>query len=438
MASSVCIGGGVPSERQREFLDSRARYTAYGGARGGGKSWALRRKLAAMCLRWPGLRAMLIRRSYGEVKGNHLDRFLDEYGALCRWSEGEKTLYFPRGSFIRFGYCDAEGDVRRYQGQEFDVIAIDEATQLSEEQFHALRACLRGTGDRPRRMYLTCNPGGVGHAWVKRLFVDREFRRGERGEDYAFIPARVYDNPALMAADPDYVRQLEALPDGLRAAWLEGSWEVFAGQFFPEFDPSLHVCGGAALPYRMRCFAAMDYGFDMLALLLLGVDEAGGLWVMRELCRPGLTLGEAGRAAVDFFGEDLWRVEYVVASPDLWNRRQDSGRSGAEILAGVAGMPPLREADDRRIPGWRALREYLRGEGPGLRIAAGCEGLIRSLRALCFSETRVEDAADRPHDITHAPEALRYAVMSRPPRPVVRERVDFRFGGERRNAYWDE
>lgn len=381
---------------------------------------------------------MLIRRSYGEVKGNHLDRFLAEYGPLCRWSEGEKTLYFPRGSFIRFGYCDAEGDVRRYQGQEFDVIAIDEATQLSEAQFNALRACLRGTSDRPRRMYLTCNPGGVGHAWVKRLFVDRDFRAGERAADYAFIPARVYDNPVLMEADPDYARTLEALPEGLRAAWLEGRWDIFAGQFFPEFDVGRHVCAPLTLPAGWRCFGAMDYGFDMLALLLLGVDEAGDLWVIRECCRPNLTLSEAGRLAVDFFGGELSRVEYVVASPDLWNRRQDSGRSGVEILSAVAGMPLLRAADDRRIPGWRALREYLGEGGPTLRIAAGCSVLIRSLAALRFDESRAEDAADRPHDITHAPEALRYAVMSRPPRPVAEVCEDFHFATARRNTYWNE
>ncbi len=410
------LRGGVPNERQREFFASRARYTAYGGARGGGKSWALRRKLAAMCLRWPGLRAMLVRRSYDEVKGNHLHQLLAEYGAVCRWSEGDKTLYFPRGSFIKFGYCDSEQDVLRYQGQEFDVIAIDEATQLSEMQFSALRACLRGTEDRPRRMYLTCNPGGIGHAWVKRLFVDRDFRAGEDPDDYCFIPARVYDNPVLMEADPGYVRQLESLPSGLRDAWLHGRWDIFAGQFFPEFSEDRHICAPMALPDGWRCFAAMDYGFDMLALLLIAVDRGGGLWVMRELCRPGLTLGEAGRAAVAFFGEELARVEYISASPHLWNRRQDSGRSGVEILSAVPGMPPLSRADDRRIPGWRALREYLAGtDGAGLHISRDCPTLIASMRALCFDRVRVEDAADTPHDITHAPEALRYAAMSRVP-----------------------
>ena len=106
MGGEFFLPAGVhPNPRQAEFFASRVRYTAYGGARGGGKSWALRRKLAAMCLRWPGLRAMLVRRSYGELKGNHLGAMLEEYGSLCRWSEGEKTLFFPGGSFIKFAYC---------------------------------------------------------------------------------------------------------------------------------------------------------------------------------------------------------------------------------------------------------------------------------------------------------------------------------------------
>lgn len=431
----VLRGGGVPNERQREFFASRARYTAYGGARGGGKSWALRRKLAAMCLRWPGLRAMLVRRSYGEVKGNHLSQLLAEYGPVCHWSEGEKTLYFPQGSFIRFGYCDTESDVQRYQGQEYDVIGIDEATQLSEMQFAALKACLRGTGNRPRRMYLTCNPGGLGHAWVKRLFVDRDFRAEEDPDDYCFIPAQVYDNPVLLEADPGYVRQLESLPAQLREAWLYGRWDVFAGQFFPEFSVERHVCPPMALPAGWRCFAAMDYGFDMLAVLLIAVDGVGGMWVLRELCQPGLTLSEAGRAAVEFFGAEGRLIEYITASPDLWNRRQDSGRSGVEILSAVPGMPPLLRADDRRIPGWRALREYLaEGAEAALHICAGCTTLITSMEALRFDPVRTEDAADRPHDITHAPEALRYAAMSRLP-PAADD--GFRFAPSARQGYWN-
>lgn len=362
---------------------------------------------------------MLVRRSYGELKNNHRTRWWTSMARFAGGMRVKRPFSSPGGASSDSANCDAERDVLRYQGQEFDVIAIDEATQLSEMQFAAFKACLRGTGSRPRRMYLTCNPGGAGHAWVKRLFIDRDFRGGEDPDDYSFIPARVYDNPVLLAADPDYVRQLESLPERLRDAWLHGRWDVFEGQFFPEFCSKRHICAPISPPFGWRCFAAMDYGFDMLAVLLMAVDDDGGLWVLRELCRPGLSLGEAGRAVVDFLGEEVRRVEYIVASPDLWNRRQDSGRSGVEILLTVPAMPPLTPADNRRIPGWRALREYLaEGARCPLHISRTCTTLIRSMTALRFDPNRAEDAADHPHDITHAPEALRYAAMSRFPAPA--------------------
>ena len=156
----------------------------------------------------------------------------------------------------------------------------------------------------------------------------------------------------------------------------------------------------------------MDYGFDMLAALLLGVDESGNLFVLREVCRPGLTLREAGLAVSELCRGQA--VEYVVASPDLWNRRQDTGRSGFEIMQAVPGMPPMSAADNRRVPGWRILRQFLSpGDGPYLRISADCRELVRCLPALLCDARTPEDAANEPHAVTHAPEALRYAVMSR-------------------------
>ncbi len=405
---------GKPSARQKLFFASRARYTAYGGARGGGKSWALRRKLVALCLRYPGIRCLLIRRSYAELTANHVRPLLLEYGDLITYRASERTLTFPNGSGIALGYCAADRDVLRYQGQEYDVIAIDEATQISEYQFSVLKACLRGVGSYPRRMYLTCNPGGIGHAWVKRLFVDRIFREGEEPDDYRFIPAQVYDNPVLLHADPDYVRQLESLPQKLRDAWLHGRWDVFEGQFFPEFCEERHLCTAEELPQDLRQFVAIDYGFDMLAALRLGADAEGNLFVLEEYCRPNLTLREAAEAVALLCSGHS--VAYAVASPDLWNRRQETGRSGFEVMQAVAGMPPMRAADNRRVAGWRILREYLAGgeRHPFLRIASRCTELCRSLPALLCDPLRPEDASGEPHAITHAPEALRYAVMSRP------------------------
>jgi len=404
---------GKPNAKQQEFFRSRARYTAYGGARGGGKSWALRRKLIGLCLRYAGIRCLLVRRSYPELKANHVQPLLAEYGALLTYRESEKCLSLSNGSRIYLGHCASNRDCLRYQGQEYDVIAIDEATQLSEYQFSIFKACLRGVGNVPRRMYLTCNPGGVGHAWVKRLFLDRKFRSDERPEDYRFISAQVYDNPVLMQADPEYVRQLESLPPKLRDAWLLGRWDVFEGQFLPEFRPDLHTVNEREIPESLRRFVSFDYGLDMLAALLVGVDADGNLYVLREICESNHTLREAAERVAELCRGA--RVEYAVASPDLWNRRQDTGRSGFEIMQGVGGMPPMSAADNRRIPGWRILREYLNpnSDTPNLRIACGCRTLLESLPALLCDPMRPEDASGEPHSITHAPEALRYAVMSR-------------------------
>ena len=404
---------GIPNERQKEFFASRARFTAYGGARGGGKSWALRRKLVAMCLRYDGITCLLIRRTLPELKSNHVIPFLREYNGIITYSESERAIIFPNKSKIYLGYCAADRDVLRYQGQEYDVIAIDEATQLSEVRFSVLTACLRGATHFPRRMYLTCNPGGIGHSWVKRLFVDRDFRNGENPEDYAFIPAMVYDNPILLDSDPQYLNSLKSLPPRLRDAWLYGKWDVFDGQFFPEFDQSIHVCSQKDLPRDLTRFISLDYGLDMLAALLIGIDRNGNIWVIREICESGLTLTEAARrVSLLADGEN---AEFAVCSPDLWNRRQDSGKSGFELMQAVRGMPPMRAADDRRIAGWRILREYLasKGEHPSIKICDGCQNLITSLPALLCDQKRAEDASGSPHKITHSPEALRYAVMSR-------------------------
>ena len=282
-------------------------------------------------------------------------------------------------------------------------------------------------------MFLTCNPGGVGHAWVKRLFVDREFREGERPEDYTFIPARVFDNSVLLSSDPDYVESLRSLPPRLRDAWLDGRWDVFEGQFFPEFDTAVHVVGDTVIPQNLRRFAAMDYGLDMLALLVCGVDAEQNIYVLHEFCKSDLTLGEAAKAIQQI----CQGCDYIVASPDLWNRRQDSGISGVELMSRQCALPPMRPADDRRIAGWRVVHEMLsaakacdsaNNTRPALFISRQCNTLIRSISALLCDTHRPEDAASHPHELTHAPEALRYALMSRaaPPEQSANGHFSFR------------
>ena len=201
-----------PNPRQEEFLKCEKKYVAFGGARGGGKSWAVRTKAVLMALKYPGIRILLVRRTMPELESNHLRFLRRQLAGVAEYKAVSRQLVFPGGSVLELGYCACDGDMDRYQGAEFDVICIDEATQLKEEWLRQFAACLRGVNEFPKRMYYTCNPGGPGHGYIKRLFIDRRYRAGERAEEYAFIPARVTDNQALLRAQPDYLRQLEALP----------------------------------------------------------------------------------------------------------------------------------------------------------------------------------------------------------------------------------
>lgn len=356
---------GKPNPRQIEFFKARARFIAYGGARGGGKSWAVRKKAAGLALSYPGAGILIVRRTFPELRENHILPMTADLAGVARYRDADKSFTFPGGSRIVFGYCSSESDVLQYQGQEYDVIFMDEATQFTEFQFTTLTACLRGANDFPKRFYLTCNPGGVGHAWVKRLFIDRRYKKTEHPEDYVFIAANVYDNHALMEHDPDYVRMLENLPEEQRRAWLLGQWDIFEGQYFAEFDRNVHVCRPHGIPAHWRRYVTLDYGMDMLAALWVAVDEQGRAVVYRELYEgrdngkgengQGHIISAAARRLLEVNGGD--EVQAWLAPPDLWNRRQDTGKSAAELF--LENGVPLTKTGNSRVAGWLAVREFL-------------------------------------------------------------------------------
>ena len=406
---------GRPSARQQEFFSSKTKFVAYGGARGGGKSWALRRKLTLMCIKYKGLSALLIRRSYPELRENHIRPLLSELHGIASYNETQKVFTFANGSRIRLGYLETENDVSRYQGAEFDVIAIDEATQLSEYQYRALTACLRGTTNLPKRMYLTCNPGGIGHGWVKRLFIDREYTAGERAEDYSFIQALVYDNKELIKHNPDYVRQLEALPVKMRDAWLFGRWDIFSGQFFTEFDEEVHT-SEFTLPENVVRYAAIDYGLDMLAVVFVAVDENSRAYVYDEICEKDLIVSRAAeRIAEKAAGV---KISAFIAPSDLWSRQKDSGKSISELFS-ENGIP-LTKISGSRSEGWLSLKEWLKKEKRGdgstssaMIIHRRCKNLISCLPRLIYDDKNPNDCSTKPHEITHITDALRYFAHSR-------------------------
>ena len=453
----------APSEKQMQFFTDRHKYLAYGGARGGGKSWAVRVKAVLLCLRYPGIKCMIVRRTYPELQENHilplceLLRCAEQDAALrlAEYNDQKKHLVFPNGSRILFRYCDTDADALRFQGTEVDVLFVDEATQQTEERMERLAACVRGVNAFPKRVYYTCNPGGVGHGWVKRLFVDRRYREGENAADYGFIRSLAADNHALMRADPDYLRRLERLPRRLREAWLYGSWELYEGQFFEDFrvrpDMALaqkngftgteeelirarrftHVIPAFDLSLGERrgwtVFRSYDFGYGRpFSCAWWAVDYDGVLYRVLELygCTgepneglrwpPERQFSEIARIE----REHPWlrgRVKGGVADPSIWDASR--GESVAETAArfGLCFTP----GDNKRVPGWMQCHYRLQFDAQGyprLYVFDNCRDFIRTVPGLQFARGSAEDLDSEGED--HAADEWRYACMSRPVVPV--------------------
>ena len=402
-----------PNPKQAEFFMARERYVAYGGARAGGKSWAVRMKCVLLALNYTGIQILLLRRTFQELKENHVIPLQKTLNGIAVYKSTDNVFLFPGGSRIKMGYCDREADVLQYQGQSYDVIAMEEATHFTEFQFKALMESNRYSGMmhetfRPR-MYFSCNPGGVGHAWVKRLFIDKKYEKEEDPANYTFIKSTIYDNYVMMENNPGYVKDLETLPDARRRAMLYGDWDVLEGQYFPEFRRDTHVCKPFPIPKHWRIYRAFDYGLDMLAAIWAAIDEEENAYVFRDVNEPNLTISVAAKKIQSTSAEEAY---ITLAPPDLWARSQESGRSKADMFR-AAGLPIVKTSNNREA-GWMAVREMLqlRGEGkPRLQIFENCTTLIEHLPQLLYDQHRPSDASKEPHEITHAPDALRYFAV---------------------------
>ncbi|MEG1995962.1 MAG: phage terminase large subunit [Oscillospiraceae bacterium] len=407
----------TPYPKQVEFFKAQNKYIAYGGARGGGKSWAARVKASLLALNYDGIQILLLRRTLGELRENHTVPLKRMLANVATYKEQGKEFLFPNESRIVLGYCDAENDVLHFQGQAYDVIFMEEATQFTEFQFSCLTESNRSSGMCKQkfnpRMYFTCNPGGVGHNWVKRLFIDRDYKKSEQPKDYFFVKSLVYDNKFLLQNSPDYVRVLENLPENRKKAMLYGDWDVFEGQYFPEFNRDIHVCDPFIIPSHWKWYTCMDYGLDMLAHFWIAVDETGNAYVTNEIYESGLLVSQAVQLIKS---RETHRPSYRLAPPDLWNTQSLSGKSTA-ILFEEYGLP-LVKSNNNRVDGWMALKELLKPtvsvEGKKtakLKIFRCCTNLIRTIPMLQFDEKNCNDVASMPHEPTHAPDALRYFAI---------------------------
>ena len=326
---------GKPNRKQAEFFASTARFTAYGGARGGGKSWALRRKLIALCLRWPGIRCLIIRRTLSELRQNHVLPLQREIGREVPYSAGERVFRFRNGSTIWLGYLACDADTLQVSGAGIPTSSPSTKRPRSPNTNSRLSKAVSGIGDYPRRMYLTCNPGGVGHSLGQAALHRPRLPRRRCPDDYRFIQALVTDNDVIMKNDPGYVEMLKAA----RHAEARGSTENGTSSKVsssPSSGGNPHLAAERN-PGR-KTLRRLRLRIRRFALLLLA-EVDGQLVVYREYC-DGLTLTAAAEKLVSVISDDIRRgcaFDYAVCSPDLWNRRQDSGLSGFEIMSKFSG-----------------------------------------------------------------------------------------------------
>ena len=428
---------GVPNEKQRRFLLDRHRHIAYGGARGGGKSWAVRTKAKLLALRYAGIKLLIVRRTLRELQNNHIDPLRQDLAGIAKYKASDKRFEFPNGSTITFGYCACNGDMEQYQGAEYDVVFLDEAGQLQKAWIDAINACVRGTNGLPKRTYYTLNPGGPGHGYFKRLFIDRRFETGEEPENYSFVQALVTDNRALMRQQPEYLKQLETLPPKLREAWLYGSWDVYEGQFFEDFRDApehyqdrqwTHVIEPFTPDKGWTVCRSYDFGYGKpFSCAWWAVDYDGVIYRILELYGCTKTPNEGVKWTPDRQFAEIRRIETEhpwlkgreitgVADPAIWDASR--GESVAQTAAryGVYFTP----GDNERIAGWMQCHYRLQFDEngyPRMYVFKNCRAFIRTVPLMLYSQTRPEDLDTAMED--HVCDEWRYFCMSRPVKPMM-------------------
>jgi PBSX family phage terminase large subunit len=433
----------VPNPKQIEFFKADAKHIGYGGSRGGGKSWAGRRKGVMLCMNYDGLKVLLLRRTMPELRNNHIIPLMSELYGYAKYNSDQRCFLFPNGSRFLMGYCDNEGDLLQYQGQEFDCIIFEEATQFPEDWITFICTSLRTTRtDFKPRVYYTMNPGGVGHEYIKRIFIDRNFKDGENPDDYVFIQATVYDNKVLMDANPEYIDMLKALPEHKRRAHLDGDWDVYEGQVFEEFrndkehyDDRLwtHVIEPFDPPKQWPIWRSFDFGYSKpFSCAWWTIDYDGRIYRILELygCVPNEP--DTGvKWAPDEIFKEVHRIETEhpwlkgkhiqgVADPAIWDASHGVSIAETAERYGVYFEP----GDHKRIPGWMQVHYRMQFDENGvpmMYVFSCCKAFIRTIPLLMYDEHKPEDINTKQED--HVADEVRYLCMANPMKPVpVKER----------------
>lgn len=444
-----------PQPKQAVFM-SRPEYEAlYGGAAGGGKSDALvieaMRQVAV-----PYYKGLILRKTFPQL-AELIDKSLNYYPRAyprARYNASAHTWTFPSGAKILFGSMQYTKDRTRYQGQAYDFIAFDELTHFTWEEYSYLFSRNRPNGPGTR-VYIraTANPGGVGHGWVKERFVtaskpmttiweDVSWRDPDGKEHTArqsriFVPSSVFDNPALLNNDPDYVRRLASMPEAERNALLYGNWDTFSGQVFTEWrnDPdhyadrlNTHVITPFRVPDAWAIWCSLDWGYSRpFSVGWYAVDHDRRLYRIREYygCtgtpNTGVKLepSEVARKIKQIEAEDpnlKGRRINRVGDPAIW------GSDGTESIGALMERERVyfEKGDHARIDGKMQVHHRLAFDDDGvpmLYVFSTCKHFIRTVPNLVYDEKDVEDIDTDGED--HIYDELRYVCMKNPiaPRP---------------------
>lgn len=422
---------------QTEVLKRTEFEIIYGGSRGGGKTDAG----LAWLLRWiknPNYRALVIRRNADDLS-DWVDRARIMYrGTGAEFAYKPAVIRFPSGAIIRTGHLNDENAYTKYQGHEYQKMVIEELTQIpTEESYLKLISSCRSTVDGLNpQIFITTNPGGVGHAWVKRRFIDI----GEWGKPHIdpvtkrsriFIPARLQDNPTLMEKDPQYADFLDGLPDQLRRAWRDGDWDITAGQVFTEWRRETHVIKPFPIPSDWNKYIAMDWGVNApFSVGWYACDFDYHTYLYRELHMNGITFEKIfgkpltpkrlAKVIIEITNKNNENYMYCVADPSMWNKPL-GGESAAETMMKV-GLKMI-EGDNDRANGLNRYRDVLSiaPDGrPYYQVFDTCQETINSIPSLVYDIHKIEDIDTSGND--HDYDRDRYFFMSRP--PISRQKPD--------------
>mgnify|MGYP001560516174 CR=1 FL=1 len=421
----------VIQKKQREALNALDEYPVlfYGGAKGGGKSYLVRAYQVMRRLTYPGSSGLIVRKSFPELLSNHIRPFFREYPMFVKYyNKSEKTLYFPNGSTTEFSHLSSTDDVYTYQGREYDDISIDEITQHEEEVFKTLRTSLRTTNpDIKPRFLLTGNPGGIGHSWVKRIFIDKDFTPNERPSDYGFVQAKVTDNPSLVKADPDYMERLKDLPDDKRRAYLEGDWSVFSGQVFSEFRYTKHTSESIIPKEDYTSYLSLDWGYSApfagYCHSLIDMKTEDGKHFKRLITWQEWYGREKTPSdwAIDIY-RDLGKrpVARCYPDPSMLNRKADGSRPIIDEFRETwfhesegEWVVPIEGGSRDRLKRIALTHAWLSDAPDGIPywiITSNCRNLIRTLPTLVYDEHKVEDLDSSLED--HAWDSVSYLLGS--------------------------